>query len=172
MLLFGAVLGVQAQKRSIYQGEVDLGVTYGPFGKTLGGVSLQTVQGARIGDHFSVGGGLGAELVIGGCDENHDVEPYMCCHDGIMGLVTPVFLNFKGYLDASKRTTGYISFDLGLIPIFESHGRSSAMLYACPAVGIKARKFKADLGYKFIGEYHGFQLRFGLFLGGGKQKEK
>lgn len=169
MLLLGAVLGVQAQKRSIYQGEVNLGLTCGFWNNKMAGVSLQTVQGARIGDHFSVGGGLGIEAVLAehSCKEE---APYECNH-ALTGLVLPVFVNFKGYLNASKRTTGYISLDAGLTPHLDDD-RVRASLYLCPSIGVKTRRFKADLGYKFINKFNGFQLRFGVFLGGGKQRKE
>lgn len=153
LLLLGAALGAQAQKNP-YLGEVDLGFAHSPFSNSWSALSIHTVHGARIGDHFSVGGGLGLEGVIGGEDAVG------------AGLCIPLYLNLKGYLDASKPTTAYLTLDVGVIPHFGSDD-SNASLYLCPAVGIKVRRFKADIGYKLIDKYGAFQLRLGVFLGPG-----
>ena len=154
-LFLGSAFGVRAQQ-SRYQGEVNLGFTYGPFKTEWSALGLHTVHGARTSDHFFVGGGLGLEAVAG--------------DSGGAGFLVPIYLDFKGFLDASKPTTGYVTLDIGLIPNFGS-GDPSAGFYLCPAVGIKARRFKADLGYKLMDEFGAIQFRVGLFLGGGKYRK-
>lgn len=171
LLFIGSAFGVRAQQ-SRYLGEVNLGFTYGPFEKRWAAVGIHTVHGARLGNHLYLGGGLGLEAIYGLASCCCDCQMPGCVEDKRFenGLVVPVYLNVKGFLNSSKPTTGYLTLDVGVVP----HLRSStvqASFYLCPAVGIKSRHFKADLGYKLINKFAAIQLRLGLFLGGGKYRK-
>lgn len=133
LLLFGAVLGAQAQQNP-YLGEVNLGFSYGPFADQWAALSIHPVHGARIGDHFSVGGGVGLEFLAGVNDDSCSAgEPeFVCCHHSESKLLVPLYLNLKGYLDASKPNTAYLTLDVGVVPHFDSDKvRASLSLSGC-----------------------------------------
>lgn len=133
LLLIAAVCAVSsafAQAPVKYQGEVDLGYSFGVGTLASGRVSVHTIQGIKVGDYFSTGIGLGADYYIS--DED---------------MTIPLFLNFKGYIPTKSKVTPYASLDLGTgIGVAGIFKRGTGLLLN-PAVGVKVGMFKAQLGY-------------------------
>lgn len=128
-----AVCAANAQTPVKYHGEVDLGYSIGVGAVSMDRVNLHTIQGVQVGKYFSTGLGLGL-------DYYHDLYD-----NG--ELVVPIYLNVKGYLPVSEKVSPYLSFDIGVgVGATEGVSGYSGMYYT-PAVGIKAGKFKAQLGY-------------------------
>lgn len=116
-----------------YHGEADLGYSIGVGTWATGRVNLHTVQGVQITKYFSTGVGLGL-------DYYHEPE-----EGG--ELVIPIYLNLKGYLPVGAKVSPYFSFDIGA-GVGATEGVSGLSgLYCTPAVGIRAGRFKAQLGY-------------------------
>ncbi len=62
-------------------------------------------------------------------------------------LILPIYLDLAGYVPASENVSLLASFDIGA-GIGATEGVSGLSgLYCTPAIGIKAGKFKAQLGY-------------------------
>lgn len=135
-LLFSALVALltigaaNAQAPVKYHGEVDLGYSIGVGTFATGRVNLHTIQGVQVGKYFSTGIGLGLDFY----------------HEG-PELMIPIYLNLKGYLPVAAKVCPYFSFDIGA-GIGASTGLSglSGVTYT-PAVGIKAGRFKAQIGY-------------------------
>lgn len=134
LLLVVAVISASsafAQTPIKYQGEVDLGYSVGVGEFATGRVNIHTIHGAKFGDYFSAGLGVGVDLYTeGGTD-----------------VLVPIYLNLKGYLPTNSKVTPYASFDIGAgIGASEYVSGLSGMLIT-PAVGIKVGMFKAQIGY-------------------------
>lgn len=134
LLLVVAVISASsafAQTPIKYQGEVDLGYSVGVGEFATGRVNIHTIHGAKFGDYFSAGLGVGVDLYTeGGTD-----------------VMVPIYLNLKGYLPTNSKVTPYASFDIGAgIGASEYVSGLSGMLIT-PAVGIKVGMFKAQIGY-------------------------
>lgn len=125
-----AMGSASAQTPVKYHGEVDLGYSIGVGTFSTGRVNLHTVQGVRIGRHFSTGVGVGL-------DYYHELEE----------LFIPIYLNMKGYLPVSEKVSPYFSLDIGAGVGASSGASGLSGLYCMPAVGVKLGKFKAQLGY-------------------------
>ena len=128
-----SAIPVCAQTSSVkYQGEIDLGYSIGVGEWASSRLNIHTIQGMKVCDYFSTGIGLGLD--------------YYTQEDGEVSFI-PIYLNMKGYLPVSEKTAPYLSVDLGV-----GFGVSEAMsglsgFYFTPAFGIKADKFKAQIGY-------------------------
>ena len=112
-----------------YQGELDFGYSLSVGLFIDDRIYLHTVQGAKIGDYFSAGVGIGFDVSL---DEYY----YM-----------PLYLNLAGYLPTSAKTSFIASLDFGTA--IDLYDRAS-WLYVTPAFGIKTGKFKIQLGYNVI----------------------
>lgn len=122
-----------AQTRVKYHGEVDLGYSIGVGNFATGRVNIHTIQGVQIGKYFSTGIGLGLDYYHEFYEKGE--------------LAIPIYLNLKGYLPVSEKVAPYFSFDIGAGIGATSGITGMSGLYCTPAVGIKVRKFKAQLGY-------------------------
>lgn len=122
---------VFAQTPIKYQGEVDLGYSIGTGTFAADRVNLHTIHGAKIGNYFSAGLGLGLDYY----------------HEGEGELIVPIYLNMKGYLPVSEKVSPYLSFDIGVGVGASEYVSGFSGLYCMPAIGIKAGHFKAQLGY-------------------------
>lgn len=122
-----------AQTSVKYHGEVDLGYSIGVGTFATGRVNIHTIQGVRIGKYFSTGIGIGV-------DYYHEFY-----EKGEVAI--PIYLNLKGYLPVSQKISPYFSFDIGAGVGATSGLTGLSGLYCTPAIGIKAGKFKAQLGY-------------------------
>ncbi len=136
LLAVAAAMSVSVANAQVpvkYQGEVDLGYSIGVGTFATGRVNLHTIQGVRIGKYFSTGLGLGLDYYHEFYEQGE--------------LATPIYLNLKGYLPVSEKVSPYFSFDIG-VGIGATEGVSGLSgMYCTPAIGIKAGKFKAQLGY-------------------------
>lgn len=132
VLALGAVFA-QAQEEIRYQPEVELGYSVGVGDYAAGRVNLKTVQGVRIGNHFSAGVGLGFDIY-------HDLTE--SCE-----LIIPITLNLKGHLPINENVAPFVSLDLGY-GIGATEGVSGLGGFNWgPAVGIRYKKVKFELGY-------------------------
>lgn len=122
-----------AQTPVKYHGEVDLGYSIGVGTFSTGRVNLHTIQGVQIGRYFSTGVGLGLDYYHEFYDSGE--------------LAIPIYLNMKGYLPVSEKVAPYFSFDIGAGIGATSGISGMSGLYLTPAIGIKAGKFKAQIGY-------------------------
>lgn len=150
-----SVCAANAQTPVKYHGEVDLGYSIGVGTFSTGRVNVHTIQGVRIGNYFSTGVGLGL-------DYYHEASE----------LFIPIYLNLKGYLPVSEKIAPYFSFDIGAGVGATSGVSGTSGMYCTPAVGVKAGKFKAQLGYNIqrlsesgIGiNMNAIQLKVGLMF--------
>lgn len=124
-------MGVDAQilknQEVKYQGEVDLSYSIGTGIFSTGRVNIHTIHGAKIGNHFSAGFGLGVDFY-------HELED----------VTIPVYLNAKGYLPVGEKLNLYASLDLGY-GVFVSEGLGGFLW--SPAIGINYKKLKFQIGY-------------------------
>ncbi len=136
ILAVAAVMSVSVANAQVpvkYQGEVDFGYSIGVGTFSTGRVNVHTIQGARIGEYFSAGLGLGLDYYHEFYEQGE--------------LAIPIYLNLKGYLPVSEKVSPYFSFDIG-VGIGATEGVSGLSgLYCTPSIGVKAGKFKAQLGY-------------------------
>lgn len=128
-----SVCAANAQVAVKYHGEVDLGYSIGVGTFATGRVNVHTIQGVQIGKYFSTGVGLGLDYYHEFYEKGE--------------LAIPIYLNLKGYLPVSKKVAPYFSFDIGAGVGATSGLTGMSGLYCTPAVGIKAGKFKAQVGY-------------------------
>ena len=145
---------VFAQTPIKYQGEVDLGYSIGTGTFAADRVNLHTIHGAKFGNHFSAGLGLGLDYY----------------HEGEGEIIVPIYLNVKGYLPVSKKVSPYLSFDIGVGVGASEYVSGLSGLYFMPAIGIKAGHFKVQFGYNVqkLSEdgisvsFNAIQLRLGV----------
>ena len=123
-------LSASAQAPVKYQGEVDLGYSFGVGTLASGRVNVHTIQGIKVGDYFSTGVGIGADYYISGQD-----------------MTIPLFLNFKGYIPTNSKVTPYASLDLGTGIGVAGIFKKETGLLLTPAVGVKIGMFKVQVGY-------------------------
>ena len=145
---------VFAQTPIKYQGEVDLGYSIGAGTFAADRVNLHTIHGAKFGNHFSAGLGLGLDYY----------------HEGEGEIIVPIYLNVKGYLPVSKKVSPYLSFDIGVGVGASEYVSGLSGLYCMPTIGIKAGHFKVQFGYNVqkLSEdgisvsFNAIQLRLGV----------
>lgn len=133
ILAVTAVMSVgaaHAQTPVTYQGEVDLGYSIGVGNFATGRLNVHTVQGVAIGDYLSTGLGLGV-------DYYHELE----------SVFVPLYLNLKGCLPVSGVVSPYVSFDIGYGFGVSEDVSGLSGLYCNPAIGVRVKAFKAQLGY-------------------------
>ncbi len=139
MLAVISVMSANSQVTAKYQGEVDLGYSIGVGTFSTNRVNLHTVQGAKIGDYFSTGLGLGLDYY----------------HDGVDELIIPIYLNMKGHLPVSEKLAPFVSLDLGYgIGATEGVKGYGGFMWS-PSIGLRYSLFKFQLGYtsQRISEY-------------------
>ena len=125
------IVAAQAQTPIKYQGEVDLGYSVGIGDFAAHRINIHTIQGVKIGNYFSTGLGIGADLY----------------HEDGIDVMLPIYLNLKGYLPTKTKVTPFISMDLGAGIGVSEYVTGLSGFYCTPAVGVKTRKFKVQLGY-------------------------
>ena len=131
-VVFVAISSASAQTPIKYQGEVDLGYSLGVGTFATGRINIHTIHGAKFGEYFSAGVGIGTDLY----------------HEGGLDVMIPIFLNLKGYLPTQSIVTPYLSFDIGAGVGASEYVSGLSGMMMTPAVGIKVGKFiKAQLGY-------------------------
>ncbi len=134
--LAAATLAASAQQAR-YQGQVDLGYSVGIGANGTGRVNLHTIHGARIGDYAYAGLGLGVDFYHQLKDDG----------TGWGELMLPVFVDLKGYYPVNSHFAPFIALDLGYSTGL-TKGVSSAGGFLCsPAVGVKHKRFQAQVGY-------------------------
>ena len=113
-----------------YQGEVDAALSVGVGKLATPRVGVHTIHGVRLGHYFSTGIGIGADFYT------MDSE-----------VIMPLYLNLKGHLPTNRKATPFVSLDLGTGLGISNDVAGFSGLYCTPAVGVKVRKFKVQLGY-------------------------
>lgn len=114
-----------------YQGEVYVAGGYGVGNSALSRLQLHTIQGARIGQCFSAGVGLGVDYYT------QDIESGM--------FMIPVFADFKLYAPTAGKVDPFLMVDLGYGFVAEEPNVGGLMFGA--GVGFKAGVFAMSLGY-------------------------
>lgn len=110
-----------------YHSEYSVGYSVGVGDWAIDRINVQTIQGLRFSDNLTAGIGIGL-------DYYNDSENFMM----------PITINAKAYLPTSDNFAPFASLDLGYgIGITESISGFTIT----PAVGIKAGKFMAQIGY-------------------------
>lgn len=100
------------------------------------GASLHTIHGAKFGDYFSLGLGVGIDLLVSaGTDE--EVSDFG-------GLLIPVYLDCKFWIPTKSKVTPFVMAEGG--GSFLIYPNTIAPLYGL-GVGFKAGKFTMSLGY-------------------------
>ena len=134
--LFAAIVVsncVFAQTPIKYHGEVDAGYSIGVGTFATDRFNVHTIQGVQIGKYFSTGLGIG-------------IDGYLI-YESSVDIAVPIYLNLKGYIPVTDKVSPFVSMDLGVGIGASEYLKGMSGLYCTPAVGIKAGKFKAQLGY-------------------------
>ena len=132
MLYAGATTTSEAQYTNTrYQGEVYVSGGYGIGNIPLNRLQLHTVHGARVGECFSAGIGLGADWYTQ--DFNSGL------------LMVPIFADFKVYAPTASRFDPFIMLDLGYSFQPESPSLGGMMFGA--GLGFHAGCFALSAGY-------------------------
>lgn len=133
MMIFACVSGINAQAIAKYQGELDFGYSVGTGTFSTGRVNIHTIHGAKIGEYFSAGLGLGV-------DYYHEFYN--------MGeLYMPIFLNMKGYIPVTDKLSPFASLDMGYgVGVTSGVTGTGGFLWS-PSVGLRYNKFKFQFGY-------------------------
>ncbi len=136
LLLVAAICVVSsasAQNSIKYQGEVDLGFSLGVGTWAINRVNIHTIQGVKMGEHFSAGVGIGTDIYVAQGAESD--------------VFIPVYLNVKGYFPTKSKVAPYASFDIGGGFGASQYAKGLSGMMLCPAIGLKVGMFKAQLGY-------------------------
>lgn len=133
LLTFAITFCTNAQVKAKYQGEVDLGYTVGTGTFSTGRVNLHTIHGAKIGDYFSAGLGVGLDYYHEFYDKGE--------------LFMPIFLNMKGYYPVTEKLSPLVSLDLGYgLGLTSGVSGCGGFLWS-PSVGVRYGHFKFQVGY-------------------------
>lgn len=124
------VLSASAQDTR-YQGEVYISGGYGVGNSALSRLQLHTIHGARIGECFSAGVGLGVDYYT------PDLESGL--------FMIPVFADFKLYAPTAGKFDPLLMVDLGYGVVAEEPQVGGLMFGA--GIGFKAGVFAMSLGY-------------------------
>ena len=132
-LLLLTVGFASAKGKVSYQGEVDLGYSFGVGKRASERVNLPTIQGIKVGKYFSTGIGTGFDFYYDFDDSSE--------------AIVPVYLNLKGYYPVSKNVSPFVSCDVGLGVGVTGDLDNDTGLTVAPAVGVVWGVFKAQVGY-------------------------
>lgn len=132
MIYAGATTTSEAQNiKTRYQGEVYIAGGHGIGNIPLGRLQLHTIHGARVGECFSAGIGLGADWYT------QDIESGL--------LMIPIFADFKVYAPTASRFDPFIMVDLGYA--FQPEMSSIGGMMFGAGLGFKAGCFALSAGY-------------------------
>ena len=132
--LLTLMVGIAEAKGIVsYQGEIDLGYSYGISNDASECVHLHTIQGIKVGKYFSTGVGAGFD--------------YYYNFDDSSEAMIPVYLNLKGYLPVGKKVSTYLSCDAGWSFGVTGDLNNNNGLTVTPAIGVVWGLFKAQVGY-------------------------
>lgn len=121
----------QSEIRGKYQGEVDLGYSFGTGNFSTNRINIHTTHGVRLGDIIFIGAGTGVDYY----------------HDDSSELMLPIFANAKGYIPVGSSVETYLSANLGYgLGLTEGVKGIGGMLWSISA-GVKIQKFKVQVGY-------------------------
>lgn len=132
MLYAGATNTAEAQRvNTRYQGEVYVAGGYGIGDAPINRLQLHTIQGARVGECFSAGIGLGADWYT------QDFESGL--------LMVPLFADFKFYAPTNSSFDPFIMLDIGYSLQPESPDLGGMMVGT--GIGFHAGCFALSVGY-------------------------
>lgn len=123
----------QTQKRKAkYQGEVFAGYAIGIGALSYDRIHLHTIHGVRFNDYFSFGLGLGVDYFY-----KYDVyvDPDLTASE----LTMPIYLNTRGYLPVSEKTSLFLNLDFGVGLGLTAGVSGLKGVYFQPAVGASFR---------------------------------
>ena len=132
-LLLLTVGFASAKGKVSYQGEVDLGYSFGVGKRASERVNIHTIQSIKVGKYFSTGIGTGFDFYYDFDDSSE--------------AIVPVYLNLKGYYPVSKNVSPFVSCDVGLGVGVTGDLDNDTGLTVAPAVGVVWGVFKAQVGY-------------------------
>lgn len=120
-----------------YQGEIVAGFGAGIGFLPMDRLYLHTIQGVRIGEHFSTGLGIGMTMIMPYTFDYNKPELYV-----------PIYLNMKGYLPVGAKVSMFASLDIGgAFGMTEGVSGLSGFM-VCPSLGVSVnRKVNISLGY-------------------------
>lgn len=98
VFMFLSIVSFAQQKESKYQGEIQAGYAYGSGGSDIDHAGVSMINGIRFNDYLYTGIGVG-------------VDYYYQNRTSFISL--PVFVNVKGYLPISGKTSLFASLDCG-----------------------------------------------------------
>lgn len=121
LVLFIAMIGtVNAQSsKSKYQGDIQLGYSFGVGNFPTDRLNVHLINSVRVNEYFSAGIGLGFDYYCNNSSE----------------LMMPFFVNFKGYLPVSQKTSLFLSTDVGYSVGVSSDMRGANGFMITPSVG-------------------------------------
>ena len=125
-----------------YHGEVNAGYSVGVGSYAVNRVNLNTIQGVQVGEYFSTGLGIGLDWYRGLYADYWEEQG----KPDMGELAMPIYLNMKGYLPVTKTIAPYLTFDIGYGVGLTEGLDGFGGLYMTPGIGIKAGKFKAEIG--------------------------
>lgn len=131
LTLFAGVAG--AKGIVSYQGEIDLGYSYGYEDDAPESVNLHTIQGIKVGKYFSTGIGTGIDLYYN--------------YDNTSEAMVPLYLNVKGYVPFGKNVSGFVSCDAGWAVGVTSDIKKLNGISITPSIGIVWGVVKVQVGY-------------------------
>ena len=129
--LFAGVAG--AKGLVSYQGEIDLGYSFGYEDSVPESVNIHTIQGIKVGKYFSTGIGSGLDFYYN--------------YDDTSEAMVPLYLNVKGYLPFGDNVSGFISCDAGwALGVTDSIKKVNGITIT-PSIGIVWGVVKVQVGY-------------------------
>lgn len=135
---------VNAQNLKIkYQGDVQVGYSIGIGLLPMDRINIHMINGIRINKYLSTGLGLGVDYYNIKDADYSDSE-----------LIMPIFLNTKGYLPVSNKTSLFLSLDLGFsVGLTEGVSEMNAFMMT-PAIGASFKiggnkAMSISLGYNY-----------------------
>lgn len=129
--LFAGVAG--AKGLVSYQGEIDLGYSFGVGSAANERVNIHTIQGIKVGKYFSTGIGTGLDFYYN--------------YDDTSESIVPIYLNVKGYLPIADNASAFLSCDAGWGVGVTGEIDNQNGITISPAIGIVWGMFKAQVGY-------------------------
>lgn len=142
MVLCLTIVGTaNAQKsKNRFQGDAQLGYSFGLEPNKYNRVNLHTVNGIRFNDQLYAGIGIG-----------FDAYRTSRKYDNLYGMTMPLFLNLKGYFTQSTKTSLFLSLDFGMAIGLSEDFQGDGMLFLTPAIGagFYNNTFTISIGYNY-----------------------
>ncbi len=120
---------LMAQPKIRYQGDVQVGYSFGIGGYNLNRVDLHFINSARIGEYFSAGVGIGLDF--------YHAKQHEVLWDNFRELALPIYLNTRGYLPVSQKVSLFASLDVGASIGLTLGVKGLSGLLLSPSIGVR-----------------------------------